>query len=203
MEWPNHPVLGGVSNFTAPYFFIPFANSTVSNGTYMVSTWSQGSPMIVVKDNVGPHGKNRVDLGFWPNRDTLYFLPEIQQIEVNAVLYAAGKLPCRLFPSLKRFAHLILPDFSVPSDQGSCTVPNASEDLSGFLASGETISQTPAAGTELSSPSTVQLTVTISNAMQTEQLMYTGNITCASSSASSFAGTQLLPDLWLSLWALL
>ena len=54
--------------------------------------------MIVAKDNVGPFGLSRVDLGFWPDRNALYEMTEIQQIEANALLYAAGKRPCKHSP---------------------------------------------------------------------------------------------------------
>jgi len=171
LEFPNHPVMKSVSNFTGSIFGIPYANATLVSGSYVVARWDTPTlnPMVAIRDDVGPFGLSRVDLGFWPNRNTIYPIPGVQQLEVNAILYVAGRLPYLNFTA---------------STTG-CTIPNVTAVVQQYLASGETISQIPAAGTAEASGSTTTITITVHNAGNTESIVRSANITVFCSGSSS------------------
>jgi len=102
-------VLFGISNVNATLFgTFRGGNVSLTEGSYVVSRWTNGAPMISVKDEVGPNNHSRVDLGFWPNRNTLYGEPEIYHIEINALLYAAGQLP--LYFGVENVADCVVPN---------------------------------------------------------------------------------------------
>jgi len=64
---PTHPVLNGVNSFnggSASYTSAPSA--TVSVGSYVIATWNNGQPLVVVNDNIGLSHVKRVDLNFYP-----------------------------------------------------------------------------------------------------------------------------------------
>jgi len=67
--WPKHPILAGIGNISdisGILYRIATGWPTPVNGTYLIGDWTDGTPLVAVRDRVGPSGGNRVHLGFWP-----------------------------------------------------------------------------------------------------------------------------------------
>lgn len=63
---PIHPIMSGVTNFEGGYGSFRPSSTTLTSGSYRIADWNDGNFLITAKDNVGPAGVNRVDLGFFP-----------------------------------------------------------------------------------------------------------------------------------------
>ncbi|GEO03768.1 hypothetical protein AAE02nite_14320 [Adhaeribacter aerolatus] len=63
---PNHPVMQGVNTFKGGSSSYRGTSTTFTTGSLVVANWSNGSPLVVVKENVGAAGARRVDLNFFP-----------------------------------------------------------------------------------------------------------------------------------------
>ena len=68
----SHSTVSGISNFTGGSSSPREKISTLTSGAYTVADWSDGLPLIGVKDNVGPSNAKRVDLNFFPPSSDVY-----------------------------------------------------------------------------------------------------------------------------------
>jgi hypothetical protein len=64
INFPDHPIMNKVSSFDGGVSSFR-SNGAVVSGT-VIAEWSDGLPLIVVQENVGPAATKRVDLNFWP-----------------------------------------------------------------------------------------------------------------------------------------
>jgi len=62
---PDHPIMQGVANISYTGWHTLPPQSFVS-GSYIVADWTNNGSLVAVRDGVGPYGRSRVDLGFWP-----------------------------------------------------------------------------------------------------------------------------------------
>ena len=69
---PSHSTVVGVSNFNGGSNAPREQISSLTSGSYTVANWSDGLPLIGVKDNVGPSNAKRVDLNFFPPSSDAY-----------------------------------------------------------------------------------------------------------------------------------
>jgi hypothetical protein len=63
---PTHPILEGVNSFNGGSSSYRSSNATVTVGSVVIANWTDGQPLIVVKENVGPKNARRADLNFFP-----------------------------------------------------------------------------------------------------------------------------------------
>jgi hypothetical protein len=68
---PNHDLLAGVNTFNGGSSGYRSNNGTVINNSTVAATWSDGKPLIVFNDNIGPAHARRVDLDFFPPSSTV------------------------------------------------------------------------------------------------------------------------------------
>jgi len=63
---PSHATMQGVTNFSGGSSSFRSTATTLTSGSYVVANWTDGLPLIAVRDNIGPAKINRVDLNFYP-----------------------------------------------------------------------------------------------------------------------------------------
>jgi len=63
---PDHPIMNKVSTFDGGTQSFKSTSTSIATGATIVAEWSDGTPLIVVKEGVGAAGVRRVDLNFWP-----------------------------------------------------------------------------------------------------------------------------------------
>ena len=63
---PDHPLMSKVTSFDGGTSSYHATSTNLSTGSFIVAEWSDGTPLIVAKENVGPANVKRVDLNFYP-----------------------------------------------------------------------------------------------------------------------------------------
>ena len=94
---PTHPIMNGVRTFNGGSASLYGAGATVAQGAYLIASWSNGTPLIVARENVGAkRGARRVDLNFFPPSNNSDYNPgwlsttDGAKIMANALLWAVG-----------------------------------------------------------------------------------------------------------------
>jgi len=191
--FPNHPVAQSVTGgWTIPKSVLDhlLPNATFHAGSYRIFDFTDGSPVVIARDGVGPFKRNRIDLGWWPS-------PEEAGGDVpwNDTSNAAGQALLKmtvqsLLYVLSNDSYLCGGTFQVCLE--TTTVPDLQSYLPtvdpDFLATNFTVtSQTPAAGATYTSGTQLTFTVsTDSGGLISCSVVLTTNTTpCPSSSASS------------------
>jgi hypothetical protein len=100
---PLHPIMAGVSSFDGGTSSFKSDATTVEPGAYVVANWSDGTPLIVAKENVGAKNAKIVDLNFFlPSTDvptkTNYWVASTDgaKIMANALLWVIPPPPAEL-----------------------------------------------------------------------------------------------------------
>lgn len=101
---PAHPVMKNVTTFDGGPSSYRSTSNTLSPGSYRIADWTDGSFLITAKDNVGPAGVRRVDLGFYPvsvtvRNDFWNTATDGAVIMKNALEYVAGVPVISITPS--------------------------------------------------------------------------------------------------------
>ena len=125
---PSHSTVAGISNFNGGSSAPRENISTLTSGSYTVANWSDGLPLIGVKDNVGPASAKRVDLNFFPPSSDVYASgwnasTQGALLMSNALLYVYNN------PSFKQPN---ITSFSPSKASSSDTVTIYGKDLSGI-----------------------------------------------------------------------
>jgi len=108
--FPNHPIFHNFNNFSTnlDLFHLVYPNASLAPNSYILARFQDNTFTAAVRDAVGPGGRNRVDLGWWPSAAFHHNVTGAIQFTVEALLYAVG------------------PGYmTVPSSLVSCSVPNA------------------------------------------------------------------------------
>ena len=93
---PQHPIMRNVTSFDGGIFSYRVTNTTLAAGAYLLASWSDGSPLIAARENVGAMGVRRADLNFKPPSsdigDNAYWVPITDGaiIMANALTWVAG-----------------------------------------------------------------------------------------------------------------
>lgn len=117
----GHPIMDGVTSLTNPNEFRS-NNATMTAGSEVIAEWSDGLPLVVVKENLGPGNARRADINIFPPSSTIRsdFWDASTDGDIllaNALLWVSQTCDC--------------PDVVVNNDPGTCgaivnyTVPTA------------------------------------------------------------------------------
>ncbi len=92
---PSHPIMLGVTSFNGGTSTYKSTSTTLTSGSYRIANYSNGDPLIMAKDNVGPMNAKRVDLNFFPpstdsRSDFWQASTSGARIMANALLYVGG-----------------------------------------------------------------------------------------------------------------
>jgi hypothetical protein len=92
---PNHPLMNGVTSFNGGSSSFMSTSTTITTNSYLVADWSNGAPLLIVNDQVGPMSVRRVDLNFYPpSGDSRSDFWDVNTdgglIMANALTYVAG-----------------------------------------------------------------------------------------------------------------
>ncbi len=92
---PSHPIMLGVTSFNGGTSTYKSTSTTLTSGSYRIANYSNGDPLIMAKDNVGPMNAKRVDLNFFPpstdsRGDFWQASSSGARIMANALLYVGG-----------------------------------------------------------------------------------------------------------------
>jgi hypothetical protein len=66
----NHPIMEGVTSLTNPNEYRS-NNATMTTGSEVIAEWSDGLPLVVVKENLGPANARRADINIFPPSSTI------------------------------------------------------------------------------------------------------------------------------------
>jgi hypothetical protein len=66
----NHPIMDGVTSITNPNEYRS-NNATMTTGSEVIAEWSDGLPLVVVKENLGPANARRADINIFPPSSTI------------------------------------------------------------------------------------------------------------------------------------
>jgi len=165
----SHPTISGISlsfdskAISGSGIIRPFQNATLYGDSYRVLDWADGSPLIAVRDFVGPSKGSRVDMGFWPlpaedngpnswNASTADAAGlGYRDLTIAALQYVLGNTAylCALTTST---SCATVPDFNTE-------LQNDPDFLAGYTVTG----QTPAAGASLASGQTEAVNFTVTS----------------------------------------
>ncbi|NLO01359.1 MAG: HYR domain-containing protein, partial [Bacteroidales bacterium] len=67
---PNHPIMDLVSNLSNSTSYRN-NNETMTTGSVVIAEWSDGLPLVVVKENLGPANARRADINLFPPSSTV------------------------------------------------------------------------------------------------------------------------------------
>jgi hypothetical protein len=94
---PSHPVMVDVSSFNGGSSSFHTGPSVIQNGGVTVASWSDGEPLVVVAEGIGPAEIRRVDLNFFPPSSDIPLATNFWDattdgdlIMANALLWVAG-----------------------------------------------------------------------------------------------------------------
>jgi hypothetical protein len=66
----GHPIMDGVTSLVNPNEFRS-NNATMTAGSEVIAEWSDGLPLVVVKENLGPANARRADINIFPPSSTI------------------------------------------------------------------------------------------------------------------------------------
>ena len=72
---PNHPIMNGVTSFNNGLSNMYSTSTTISPSAYIVAKYSNGHPLVVARENVGPKSAHLADLNFYPPSSSASTLP--------------------------------------------------------------------------------------------------------------------------------
>jgi hypothetical protein len=100
---PLHPIMSGVSSFDGGSGSFHSDATTYQPGAYLVASWSDGSPLVVAKENVGAKKARIVDLNFFLPSDDVptkvnywHANTDGAKMMVNALLWVVPAPPAEL-----------------------------------------------------------------------------------------------------------
>ncbi|MEE4285641.1 MAG: HYR domain-containing protein, partial [Mariniphaga sp.] len=107
----NHPIMDGVTSITNPNEYRS-NNATMTTGSEVIAEWSDGLPLVVVKENLGPANARRADINIFPPSSTIRsdFWDASTDGDIllaNALLWVSKKCDCA--------------DVVVNNDPGNCS----------------------------------------------------------------------------------
>jgi hypothetical protein len=119
---PTHYIMNGVSTFNGGASSYMSTSTTLTTGSALIASWSNGMPLVAVKENVGPSSARRADLNFFPpsnavRSDFWVATTDGAQLMANALIWVA-------------FADCHAPSIDEdPADQTVCTGQTATFDV--------------------------------------------------------------------------
>ncbi|WP_372947627.1 HYR domain-containing protein [Mariniphaga sp.] len=94
----NHPIMEGLTSLVNPNEFRS-NNATMTAGSEVIAEWSDGLPLVVVKENLGPASARRADINIFPPSSTIRgdFWDATTDGDIllaNALLWVSKKCDC-------------------------------------------------------------------------------------------------------------
>jgi hypothetical protein len=91
----THPIMNGVVSFSGGTSSYRSDSNTLATGAIKIADWTDGSPLVIVKENVGLSNVRRVDLNFFPpstnsRSDFWDAATDGDLLMKNALLWVAG-----------------------------------------------------------------------------------------------------------------
>lgn len=127
---PGHPIMEGVSAFSVGSGGWRSNSITVTSGSLIISSWSDGIPLVAVKENVGPMLARRADVNIYPVSSDIPMngvgwdsSTDGARLFANALVWVSQKCEC---PD----------DIVVSNDPGQCGAIVEYDTPSGTLTSG-------------------------------------------------------------------
>lgn len=95
---PGHPIMEGVNSLNNPNSFRSNSN-TVTTGSVIVAEWSDGLPLVVIKEGLGPNNARRADVNIFPpssniRGDLWDATTDGGILLANALIWVSGKGSC-------------------------------------------------------------------------------------------------------------